>query len=121
MTRSIKFTISACLLLVGIAVVAMLHDLFSLPGPVRVALVLVFLALGPGHGWIWSLGLKNVVIDVALIAGLGLSLALAVSLTMAALGTWSPVAGMYCLLGIGLAGSLLWLATTGRRERSEAR
>lgn len=115
MRLSLKVGVSCCMFLVGIAIVAALHHLIWLPTPLRVALVLLFLALGPGHGWIWSLRLENLVVEVGLTAGLGLSIALMVSLAMAVLDAWSPVTGMYWLLGIGLAGSLVWLANFRRR------
>lgn len=102
-------------LLAGCAVLAALLELLALPGALRVVCVLAFLAVGPGHGWIGAMGLRNVAVEVALMAGLGLSLALLVSLGMAVFDVWSPLAGMLCLLAFTGAGSLVWWGVARRR------
>ncbi|HLU83565.1 MAG TPA: hypothetical protein VKZ43_09200 [Trueperaceae bacterium] len=120
MTRATMSVVSLGLLASGALVAAALLDVLAMPTAVRVPLVLLFLALGPGHGWILTLRLDNLTVEVALTAGLSLSMALGVSLTMAALDSWAPLFGVYILLGISLAGALLWFFSSRGRASMQA-
>jgi len=115
MTRAWLPFVSGASLLLAAAILAALLDVFALPPSVRVIFVLAFLAVGPGHGWIGALGLKNLAIEVALMAGLGLSLALLVSLAMAVFDMWSPLNGMLCLALFHITGTLVWWGVASRR------